>query len=113
MKNKDDEKTTRLCFEGELTIKRASEIRGQIIESLSKFQHVEVEIGDVANVDLSYLQLMCSAHRFAAKNGKKITLINQDGSLFSEIKLIAGFVTGKECGFDRKNNCLWMEEQQC
>ena len=113
MKNKGEGRTTRLCFEGELTIKRASEIRAQLLESLSEFQHVEVEIGDVANVDLSYLQLMCSAHRFAAKNGKKITLINQDGSLFSEVKIIAGFVTGKECGFNRENNCLWMEEQQC
>jgi len=109
MKSKSEEKSMHLCFEGELTVKRAPEIRELLLKSLSKSQRVEVEIGEVTNVDLSFLQLMCSAHRSAGERGKSLVLFNQDELLFTEAKEIAGFINGKKCKHNLNNNCLWME----
>ena len=109
MKSKGKKKSIRLSLEGELTIKRATEIRELLLESLSRSQRVEVELGEVTDVDLSYLQLMCSAHRSASESGKSLILINQDVLLFTETKDTAGFTNGKECKHNHNNDCLWME----
>jgi ABC-type transporter Mla MlaB component len=110
MESKSAKDTTRLYFEGELTVMRATEIKDNLIDALLKSQHVEIEFGEVTKVDLSCLQLMCSAHRTAVEKGKSLALINPDVPQFSGIKEIVGFAVHKECRFNRKNDCLWLEE---
>ncbi|MCR4321812.1 MAG: STAS domain-containing protein [Candidatus Brocadiaceae bacterium] len=63
-----------LALEGELTISRAGELRAALINALDKVSHLQLNFGKVTDIDLSCLQLICSAHKTAAGMKKRLTV---------------------------------------
>lgn len=110
MESTGTENTTRLQLTGQLNVMRATEIREQLMAALKGFHQVEIALDNAATIDLSCLQLICSAHRTAIESGKVLTLITSDELLLAGVKKTAGFAAGTECIFNRKNSCLWMKD---
>jgi len=63
-----------LALEGELTIGRAGELRTALINALDKVTHLQLNFEKVTDIDLSCLQLICSAHKTAAGMKKRLTV---------------------------------------
>jgi len=94
-------------FSGDLNIQRAGELRGTLLEALERSEAVSLEFGECAKVDLSFVQMLCSAHRTAAKLHK---LLRLNGSLpegFLKAVQDTGYSRTSGCTFDRDGTCLW------
>lgn len=76
MKTLIDKKTksATLVLSEELTIARVSAIRDALQNVLEEADNLTVDVGVASEIDLSFLQLMCSAHRTGASRGKQVTL---------------------------------------
>ncbi|MFH0724820.1 MAG: STAS domain-containing protein [Pseudomonadota bacterium] len=95
-----------LTLRGELTIARAEELKAALSESLQGAASVRIQLADVGAVDLSCLQLLCSAHRTAAVLGKSLTLEGEVPPMIRETMKYAGFTRQKGCAFSPHTNCL-------
>lgn len=95
-----------VTLKGELTIARAEELKAMLSELLQGSESVRIQLADVSAVDLSCLQLLCSAHRTAAALGKALTLHGEIPPLLRQVMKHAGFTRQKGCSFSPHTNCL-------
>lgn len=96
-----------LIMEGSLTIENAAEIRTAIYDALVSTERLVLTIGDNAEVDITLLQILCSAHRGALEADKRITIKTSDESNFSGVLSDSG-LAGHSCGARKENgSCLW------
>ena len=96
-----------LTLAGSLTIENASAIRKTLIAALIKKDALKVSIDADAAVDISLLQLLCSAHRTASKLGKAFTLGHAVSGNFLNAVEGAGYFRKRGCATDREATCLW------
>ena len=61
-----------IFIEGYCTIERAKEFYDKFLDALKRTDEVIVKFGNIKKVDISFLQVICSAHRtFVIENKKK------------------------------------------
>ena len=93
---------------GVLTIVRAVELKQIISEALNKSKYVVLECSECTDMDLSFLQLVCSAHRTALQSNIMLKL----GSTLEEHLLKkageAGYFRQTTCRSDKNNECFWL-----
>ena len=92
---------------GSLTIENAAVIRKKLIAALIKEDALKVCIDADAAVDISFLQLLCSAHRTASKLGKSFTLGCAASGNFLKAGAGAGYFRKRGCAREREETCLW------
>jgi anti-anti-sigma factor len=97
-----------LTMDGELTIQRAAELKTALISSLASVEHLVLNLEKVAEVDLSCLQLLCSAHRTSVRSNKRLTWAGNRPESLARTVGDAGFVRHKGCVLDRDKSCLWV-----
>ena len=90
-----------------LTIENASAIRKKLISTLIREDEIVVCIDVDVPVDLSFLQLLCAAHRSASKLGKSFTVRHKDPGNFTAAVEDSGYTRKKGCVHDRYGTCLW------
>ena len=94
-------------LDGPLTIENASAIRKKLISTLLREDEIVVCIDTDVPVDLSFLQLLCSAHRSASNLGKSFTLRHKNSGNFPAAVENSGYTRKKGCIHDRYGTCLW------
>lgn len=94
IRKKSGRDRTVLSVSGNLDIYHSQELRKALIKALDDAPRTEIAIGEVSRVDLSFLQILCSADR-TAKIRKKELVIAQD-SLPGPIVALC-----RQTGFDR------------
>ena len=97
-----------LSLDGELTVARAAELHEALVHSLDKAETVEINLDNATRIDLSCLQLLCSAHRTAANRGKTLTVSDQSLPIYLEARREAGFMYSKKCRYVSTDDCLWV-----
>jgi ABC-type transporter Mla MlaB component len=97
-----------LLLSGELTIRRAIEIREMLLTLVGQNASMVIRIDEAAEVDPAFLQLLCSAHRTAASAGKCLSLDTGGSPALLRQLADAGFVRHIGCPFDCDNNCIWV-----
>lgn len=95
-------------LDGPLTIENASAIRKKLISTLIREDEIAVCIDADVPVDLSFLQLLCSAHRSASSLGKAFTLRHTTSGNFSAAVENSGYRRKKGCVHDSCGTCLWV-----
>jgi ABC-type transporter Mla MlaB component len=100
----------KLVLEGELTLGCIRKLRDELSRSLEEVQHLDIEVAGVVETDLSFLQLMCSAHRTAVKMGKTVALIGDIPQAFQQAVEDNGYNRQSGCGLDVDKTCLWAEK---
>ena len=100
-----------LEFSGELSVQRACELKTVLVEALSKSDEVKVSIREATTVDLSFLQLLCAAHRTALKSNKHFEVDTAEAPLFTKVQKEAGFVRNEPCEHGSGSTCLWVEQK--
>ncbi len=95
-------------LEGDLTLPYAAELRTMLIKALINSDAVTIRFGAVQNVDLSCLQLLCSAHRSAVRFKKQFQFEGIVPKIFQETADAAGYSRLKGCHLDYEKSCLWI-----
>lgn len=103
-----DKDKSYLRLEGEMTIAKAAKLKDALARAIDSGKTVVIDIDRVTGVDLSFLQLLCSAHRTAANQGKKLTISNPGLPVYAEARKTAGFHYTKPCRHVASNGCLWV-----
>lgn len=101
-----------ICAEGELSIATAARLQTALFDLLQPGSLTVLDASAVTAVDLTGLQLLCSAHRTYLANGAGF----RSGGM-SEVLRDAAIAAGFEaphssCPNRREGNCLWRFECQ-
>jgi anti-anti-sigma regulatory factor len=76
-----------LIMEGALTIERAGEVKEMILNAMRNSATVVIRFMENSRIDISFLQLVCAAHRSALSAGKHLKLVQEmPDSLLKEIR---------------------------
>jgi anti-anti-sigma regulatory factor len=97
-----------LTFSGALTVKHIGEMRNIFIRTLMNFEHIEMDISAVTDIDLFCLQLLCSLHRTSLGMNKRVDIIGSQPANFRETLEEAGYSRVTGCGLDREHGCFWI-----
>jgi ABC-type transporter Mla MlaB component len=92
---------------GELTLDHAEELRSALIKALIDVDRVELDMEKVTAVDLSCLQLLCSAHRSAVRMNKLLALRHGRPDELNRAADEAGYLRRAGCRLDSYKTCLW------
>ena len=98
-----------LALDGDCTLERAAELKTVLIQTLDGTDDVVIDLEKVAAVDLSFLQLICSAHRTALNCAKHLSLRGKPSRTFVQAMMDAGFFRDFSCHIDPTKECLFME----
>ncbi len=93
----------------DLTIAGATEIRNLVKEALDDSQSLEVNGENAVEVDVTFLQLMCSLHRTALSLNKSVSLVAASNPALEKAVVDNGYRRARGCHMDTTNTCLWME----
>jgi anti-anti-sigma factor len=92
---------------GELTIGRIAELRESIKNLVDRFPTVHIRFEDVTGIDLSFLQLICSAHRTAASMNKQLVFSGVKPEIVNRILQSAGLTRQRACSLVPAAQCFW------
>jgi ABC-type transporter Mla MlaB component len=107
IRNLSSDKGT-IHLEGDLTLSNAAELRTMLIKALIDADAVRIRFGAVQDLDLSCLQLFCSAHRSAVRLKKQIQFEENPPKILQETAEAAGYSRVKGCQLDSEKSCLWV-----
>jgi len=96
-----------LRHEGELRLPQTSQLAEQLRAALASGRLVELDLAGVDEVDLSGLQLLCSAHRTFCLNGLGLTILNGSERLFEQARLMGFQEQMAMCPYREGRVCLW------
>lgn len=97
-----------LKLEGELTVALAADLRAALLNSFERADNVIINLDNVTKIDLSCLQLLCSAHRTADEDGKTLTVEDPTLPMYVEARKDGGFMYNKPCKHVSTEDCLWV-----
>jgi STAS domain len=83
-------------------------LKGIFIKALQDTDEVSIAMENVQNVDLSCLQLFCSAHRSAVRFKKHVAFSGSPPPAMRNASEAAGYARLKGCKLDCEKSCLWM-----
>lgn len=93
---------------GELTIAHAKSIRDALAEAVKKAREVHVMFQDVQEVDVSFFQILCSAHLTAENMHKSLTIGELNNGIIGRALEQFGFMRHVGCRSACVSPCLWL-----
>lgn len=87
-----------LKLEGKCTVEYAKELKAALLEGLDKSDTVLVDFAGVTEVDISCLQLLCSALGPSAERGKSVSIGADVPEQFRRLATDAGYL--RALGFE-------------
>ena len=94
-----------------MTISHASELKSILLSALADMKEIVLDVGKVVDVDLSCLQILCSAHRSAMTQKKELRLPAPLPVVFKRAVEEAGYFRRAGCSLDRAETCLWLKAE--
>jgi anti-anti-sigma regulatory factor len=96
-----------LSIEGEVTLPKAGEFKASLKEAFGAADHIEVDLRGVSELDLSCLQLLCSAHRTSVRLNKGFAIASPRPEVLHQWVERAGLTRHVGCPQDLHHTCLW------
>jgi anti-anti-sigma regulatory factor len=104
------EKKCVITCEGDITQPQVHELRTSFIKALINVDEVVLDLQGVANADLPLIQLLCSAHRSAARLNKRFTFAGARPDILDTTAGSAGYLRQIGCSLDKDSSCLWTDQ---
>jgi anti-anti-sigma regulatory factor len=110
----EEDKPGLLCvnIEGDLTVQHAAEFKTCLLDALGRAQSVRIDLQAIDDIDLTCLQLLCSAHKTALLVGKDLSLDRERPEPLERSLDLAGFSRSRGCTIDENDSCLWIQRRQ-
>ncbi len=97
-----------IMLEGDLTLPHAKALKELFTKALQESDEVSIAIVTAHTVDLSCLQLLCSAHRSAIHLKKELAFIGSPPQAFNDAVEAAGLASAVGCKLENGHKCLWL-----
>jgi len=101
-----------LTISGELTVLHAKALQKELLDALTGAASVEVVMGNVSAIDITFPQLLCSTHRTAAALKKQMTITGIEQAQFAAVLRNAGFARHIGCQESTRRSCLWLQAHE-
>ncbi|MBR0716898.1 STAS domain-containing protein [Bradyrhizobium liaoningense] len=82
----------RVRLQGCLTLRDAKQVQGLLLDAISAYREVEIDVSDVSSIDVSIIQLIASARKSAEQRGRKLSLATGSGGAFRATLAKVGFL---------------------
>ena len=83
-----------------LTLANAIEVKQSMLGALSAGGDLTLDAGDLTDVDVAGLQLLCATHRLAVAKGQRVTFAGGSPKGVAAAAASAGFGPGRGCAAD-------------
>jgi len=93
---------------GDLTLTTAAEVKELFVKALAQKKDMIFRFVNVGDIDLSFVQILCSAHHAAHENGKKLKLEGDSPGSFSRLLEESGLNVHVGCSLDGDVECPWL-----
>ncbi len=101
--------STRVINLGEdLSIARAGKLRQIILEALNTGGQIVLSCSECTDMDLSFLQLLCSAHQTALQSKSVLKLSDTIEEQLLKKAGEAGYFRETACRSDKNHECFWL-----
>ncbi|MGO9378308.1 MAG: STAS domain-containing protein [Dissulfurispiraceae bacterium] len=97
-----------LTIEGSVDIQNAEELKSNLIRAFLAVDKIYVNIERLEDIDISCLELLCSAHLTSVELKKTISFCSLIPETFSTKLRDTGFIRQTGCMHDKAKNCLWV-----
>jgi len=97
--------------QGNVDITKARDLRDELLAALEKGTSVQVKLAGLSDVDLTFFQLLCAAHREAVKLGKTLNVTTE--GLHENVRDLlqeGGIAREFDCNHAKGHQCLWCGE---
>lgn len=95
-------------MKGELTVGHMEKVREALLSAMKKVEHLKLDLSAVTDVDISGLQIICSAHRTSLKQNKLLSFHSAVPGGFRSAAQEGGFARHKACRHEREECCMWI-----
>lgn len=95
---------------GDMTVLSTGALYRKLLELSETADEVELELDDIENADMTFFQLLCSAHRSFVAKDKTFSVSGNKKTLY-ERKEFTGFIRHKGCSKDKLNDCVLVKEK--
>ena len=89
---------------GTLTVAKSLKLKKALLENLRKESRLELVFGKVAEMDLSFIQILAAAVKSAEKGDRAISIKMPVPDILVENLKISGFLNHSNCV---KASCVW------
>ncbi len=104
-----DGKEGTLTLAGDLTMAHVLKTKKAVLGAIGEVDTLRLDLKEVAEVDVSFVQLLCAAHRECFLSEKGLFLEGEVSNVMENLLERAGYL--KQCGCfpAAKKSCLWSE----
>ncbi len=101
------EASTDIALSGPLTVDRIEEVRVGLLRAFALGKSVRISLAAVTDVDLTGLQLLCSAHRTSIARELDLRVTSDGCPALSSVAGVAGMLRHIGCPQDGCGTCVW------
>ena len=98
MKKKTIEQTVKkeiIILNGDLTIQKASDVREQLLNALRQNDHLVIDMKNIREYDLTFLQLLIALRKSVDESGKTLTVVTGNNQMFYDLLKSSGYPQDK------------------
>jgi len=110
-KKKKTIKKTQSILSGDLTLQTAGAVKDLFAKVIKAKGDATFRFENVGDVDLSFIQIVCSAHRLAHDNGKCINFEGEWPEAFAQLLEESGLNVHVGCSLDGGVECPWISNK--
>jgi ABC-type transporter Mla MlaB component len=96
-----------LLFGGDMTMVEAQETAQTLFAAILEVNTLNVDLQHVGAVDVSLIQLLCSAHRECFLSGKTIHIVSGANEAIRQLVERSGYCRQLGCLSGAREGCLW------
>ena len=96
-----------LSLMGNLTLEEALETKKALLEAIEEVDLLHVDLKGIESIDVSFIQLICAAHRECFLAKKEIYVQGDVPGSIEEFLEKAGYSKQHGCLSGAKASCLW------
>ena len=98
---------TEVAVSGAMTIDMILELKDRLHEAFHLGKKVRLSLAGVTELDLTGLQLICSAHRTAIAKELELSVEGGDGEAVASVARLSGMPRHMGCARDVGDSCVW------
>ncbi|MCM0083185.1 STAS domain-containing protein [Geomonas sp. Red32] len=107
--NGDQPDKREVSISGKATVIGVANLKKVLLEELEGADVVTIDVSGVTEADLTFFQLLCAAHRFAADREKKLGIAPSSLARHRQLALEVGYQAGPGCCWEQCS-CLQQKE---
>jgi len=102
----DNGKNKVLALSGDFTVSNAELLKTTLIDAMKNTENLVLNLTGIISADISFLQIVCSAHKKAINSNRSIKIDDNPSIIFKNALRDSGFLRQKGCLSETQEECL-------